>query len=350
MPPALEIPHGRQDVKILDATLVPPILTSAAVPPEASAGGTLQIPDASVLSERLTKLSPSRRPACRSLTNRYRPLPKEALDDSVSIGSAVTGRLHAGKLLARSGRGYRVLPRTLLRGFFHGTSELVAAIVRAGRVIDERLPGSHLGVGNLSRSGGGDIPQSRSHNSGRDVDIAFFVVDSLGRSVIGREFVDLNAAGASEGEGVPVFFDAHRNWEFVRAILLDSTIQVQYIFIADWLRTRIIDHARQVEPDSSLVCRAEEVLRQPLDSSPHADHFHVRIHCDLHDRLRGCRESGARHAWVERFNDAIQAHVNELIDRYQEGSEEERSRVLEELNFFQQEEGTDEQPEGEERP
>jgi hypothetical protein len=182
------------------------------------------------------------------------------------------------------------------------------------------------------------------------VDIAFFVVDAQGRTVTGREFVDLNAAGASEDSGMPVFFDAARNWEVVRAFLLNPSIQVQYIFVADWLRTRLIDHGRQVEGDSSLICRAEEVLRQPMDSSPHADHFHVRIHCDLHDRLRGCRESGTRHAWVERFKDAIQAHVNELIDRYQEGSEDERAAVLAELNFFQEEESVNEEPEGEERP
>ena len=215
MPPELEMPHKRGPVEIQEARALPAMEASAPVPPHAGPGELLKVPEASILSSRIAELAPSRRPACRSLTNRYRPRQEERSGDSVSLGSVVGGRLHEGSILPHEGEGYRVLDRTIRRGYVHGTSELVAAIERLGRTLAKRLPGNVLGVGNLSRPGGGDIPQSRSHNSGRDVDFAFFVVDSLGRGVVGREFVELNAAGASEDDGVPVFFDTRKNWEIV---------------------------------------------------------------------------------------------------------------------------------------
>ena len=41
-----------------------------------------------------------------------------------------------------------------------------------------------------------------------------------------------------------------------------------------------------------LVEYARTLMRQPGDSAPHDDHFHVRVYCTRSDRFHGCRDSG----------------------------------------------------------
>ena len=45
--------------------------------------------------------------------------------------------------------------------------------------------------------------------------------------------------------------------------------------------------------------RARGALHQPTDSSPHDDHFHLRLTCGLEERLLGCVDVGPRWSWVD---------------------------------------------------
>jgi penicillin-insensitive murein endopeptidase len=235
---------------------------------------------------------------------------------SLSVGDATTGRLVGGEALDAKGAGYRLLSKTIQRGFYYGTARLVDAIRRCARAVAEGDPKSTLGIGNLSRQGGGDIPQSRSHNSGRDVDLAFFVLDAKGRPQFADKLVRFGSSKLVSQEGYR--FDLERNWRLVRALITDAHVDVDWIFIARWLRVPLLEYARKNIEDEAVLLRAETVLKQPGDSSPHDDHFHVRIYCAPRERLEGeCVNYGAVWPWVDQEAEVralAQVHESRALD------------------------------------
>lgn len=216
---------------------------------------------------------------------------------SYSLGNASDGNLIRGEALSDT-PSHKILRGTRRRGYHHGTQELVGAIGRASAAVAESYPGSRLLVGNMSRRRGGDIGPSASHNSGRDADLGFYMLDSRGRPITGtKRFRRCNRRGRAG----KLKFDPARNWALVKALLTDTKIQVQWIFVADWLRDLLLAEARRQGASDALLKRAQDVLGQPANSSPHAEHFHVRLYCSLHERLWGCRNYGPLHAWADHY-------------------------------------------------
>ena len=127
------------------------------------------------------------------------------------------------------------------RDYVYGTEELIEAIVTAAEDVGQRFPGGVLQVGNLSREGGGDIPQSVSHNSGRDADFAFYALDTRGRPVRPDWYISYGPDG-SDDEGKGFRLDVPRNWALVESLLLNTRIQVQYIFVAHWIREMLLEY------------------------------------------------------------------------------------------------------------
>jgi murein endopeptidase len=232
---------------------------------------------------------------------------------SVSLGDASGGTLRHGKALLSAGGHHRVLRSTRARGYHYGTDELIGALQRAAARVASEHPGSSLVVGNLSRKRGGDIRPSASHNSGRDADLAFFATDKRGRPVMAKRFSRFNRRlRASRG----LRFDASRNWSLVKALLLDQRVQVQWLFCAEWLAEALIAHARRIGEPAELIRRATAVLSQPANSSSHADHFHVRLYCALHERLQGCRNYGPTHAGVDDYAAQVLEHTRSLVRQF----------------------------------
>jgi penicillin-insensitive murein DD-endopeptidase len=54
---------------------------------------------------------------------------------------------------------------------------------------------------------------------------------------------------------------------------------VRSIFVASWLKARLLAHAVRVNANKGVVERAAMVMMQPPNAEPHHDHFHVRIAC-----------------------------------------------------------------------
>ncbi len=208
---------------------------------------------------------------------------------SVSVGTSSDGYIVQGKVLSLTGDHHYVMTTQAARGTNVATDELVDAIVNAAGRVAERYPGSRLPVGNLARGGGGDIPWSRSHNSGRDADLGFFVTDTAGAPVVLHDLVRLDRKGEGFIAGEPVRFDADRSWTLVKALLQDPTIRLQYLFVSRPLRSRILAAARGERAE--LIDRAAAVLRQPLGAAPHDDHLHVRIVCPEADLAEGCLDT-----------------------------------------------------------
>ena len=65
--------------------------------------------------------------------------------------------------------------------YSYGHPALVLMLNRTAKQIARQNPGSVLLVGDLSREYGGPPAGHRSHQSGRDADVGFFVTDAKGR-------------------------------------------------------------------------------------------------------------------------------------------------------------------------
>src|SRR5262245_57158051 len=101
-----------------------------------------------------------------------------------SIGSPTDGRLEGGIALAQR----RQLRLKNPQGARWGLPALVGLLERSADRLAERFRGSVVVVGDLSRKQGGDIAGHKSHESGRDADVAFFFVGANGEAVPAGQF------------------------------------------------------------------------------------------------------------------------------------------------------------------
>ena len=217
----------------------------------------------------------------------------------MSVGGSSNGWLHRGISMPLKGPGF-VLARKYDQTRF-GVRRLVTAIQAAAKSVDETFPGgAPLRVGDLSSPQGGRHHRHGSHRSGRDVDVIFYATDPFGRSVSGRGWLAYDRYGVARDDrdaGALVFFDTARNWHFVRTLLLDEKAQVQWIFCSQGVKSRLLRYAATHEPNRAALFRASWALHQPTKSSPHADHFHVRVACGPKQRAHGCRDRGPQWPW-----------------------------------------------------
>lgn len=183
----------------------------------------------------------------------------------------------------------RVLPkRHRERCLAWGTPRLISALEAAGREVQRRVERSPaLGVGNIGRARGGSLaPYSKSHQAGRDCDLAFYRLDAVGRPIEAEDLEHFDASLRSPDGALR--FDVARNWALVAALLEDERIEVKWLFVSDALKAALLAHARKVKADAALVRLAGERLHQPSDAPPHDDHFHLRIRCTPDERTGGC--------------------------------------------------------------
>lgn len=222
--------------------------------------------------------------------------PARHVPGSVSLGTTSDGHLANPRHLPDESEVHYVLPQHRARDTHHGTDEMLALIRDAANAVHARH-GTRIGLGNISAPRGGDITWSRSHNAGRDADIAFPFVDAEGRPVEVETLVPVDRNGtARDGSGRR--FDPETAWTLVAAMLESDEAQVQWIFVYDPIKEAILQHAIDVGADGALVALAADVLHQPGDSAPHDDHFHVRIYC-ARDREPACRDAAPRWPWID---------------------------------------------------
>ena len=198
---------------------------------------------------------------------------------SLSYGPARAGRLLDPAALPRRGDGYWIPPTWARRGLAYGTDELVGMIVYAGREISRQLPSATLSVGDLSLGRGGRSRWHRSHQTGRDVDLLFLIKDSNGKPVLSERMWQFDGNGHAvrrneeaifdESADPGYVFDDMGNWLMVRSLLNNPIAEVQYIFIADSLKQRLIDLAFELGEPTEIIQKASYLLHQPSDSLPH---------------------------------------------------------------------------------
>jgi penicillin-insensitive murein endopeptidase len=218
---------------------------------------------------------------------------------TVSFGHTSEGYLRGGVQLPVRGEGF-VRARPGDETYF-GTPSLVHALVRAAGDVARRHPGTEpLRIADLSWPGGGRHPRHRSHRSGRDADVIFYVLDGAGRSAQGRGWLGFDRFGVARDprEGGVYYYDDARNWAFVRSLLTDPDAGVQWIFCSRGVKARLLDYGVRTEEDPEVLFRASWVLQQPGNARPHHDHFHIRVACTSAEVAAGCVNTGPVWPWL----------------------------------------------------
>ncbi len=180
---------------------------------------------------------------------------------SLSIGEPDNGALLGGQQLS-SGRLWRV--RNAREAW--ATSETLAYLKAAIEAVEAELPGSvPLLVGDISRRGGGPLNRHRSHQSGRDVDLGWYLK--------GAEASHFRLASARN-------LDLPRCWALVRALV--TRTDVEHIFMDAAIQRLIFRYALGRGEDREWLMR---VFGSPGGRSEtivqheprHRDHLHVRF-------------------------------------------------------------------------
>lgn len=224
--------------------------------------------------------------------------------DSVSCGSTNRGALSEAARLPNSGPGYVMADPWRSRGSNYGTTELVSLIQRSSAAVALAHAGSQLSVADLSKKRGGAIAAHRSHQNGRDVDLIYYAMDSNGDPFYPDSHM---AYYTSTGQAtyakapnfvsnIPVrYFDMKRNWALVRSMMLDTEVEVEFIFVSTRVKRWLLAYAVEIQESPAIVKAATKLLHAPREVKGHNDHMHVRITCSADDQAHGsCRTASAR--------------------------------------------------------
>ena len=151
-----------------------------------------------------------------------------------------------------------------------GTSRTVALVQKAIARYRKRTRGApRVHVGDLSKHGGGPLPPHVSHQTGRDVDIAYVLRGEAGKDKRFRRATKNN-------------LDVRRSWALVKSFL--DTGRVRYIFMDYYIQEMLYERARASGMRQD---ELEELFQYPRGkprargiiraSKGHDDHFHVRL-------------------------------------------------------------------------
>jgi penicillin-insensitive murein DD-endopeptidase len=228
---------------------------------------------------------------------------------SISVGKPNRGYLIGGVRLPDRGDGFLTRSVWQARGNRFGTDELVDLLTAVARRMQHHAGDVPLVIADLSGQGGGaQASYHRSHQTGRDVDILYYMRDAAGQPLEPDAMRKFNVrARAADGSGITV--DIPRTWLLVKELVTAPEAMVQWVFMYEPIAYRVIEHARAVGEPEALVIRARRALRQPGDSARHDDHLHVRVYCAEADRGYGCVDIGPMEMLAER-----QAEPSPLAD------------------------------------
>lgn len=218
---------------------------------------------------------------------------------SISMGKPQRGWIVDGARIPDKGEGFFTRETWRARGQRYGTDELIDLLTAVSRRMATRFK-QRIVVADLSgKGGGGAYKWHRSHQSGRDVDLLYYVRDRTGKPVEPDAMRVFDASGkAKDGSGYTV--DVPRMWLLVKELLTAQEATVQWIFIYQPLGDRIVEHAIAQNEPEALVAKAKKALKQPGNGAPHHDHMHVRVYCSKADKVYGCIDIGPLDLLAER--------------------------------------------------
>jgi penicillin-insensitive murein endopeptidase len=226
-----------------------------------------------------------------------------------SIGTVTGGRVARSAEVPVQGPHHQILAKVAPRHTRFTTDEMRDLLLCAAGKVAADQPGQKLHLGNLSRMGGGPLVWSVSHQNGRDADLAFYTRDLAGKIAFADHLYHFGRNLQSTDGPQPLVFDVAANWSLVKGLLTCEGPPIQHLFIADWLKRPLLDHANKIKEDKALIARAAAILHQPRNAQPHHDHLHLRIGCSQDDRSEGCLQVARAPAEAIGQSAAVQARL-----------------------------------------
>jgi LysM repeat protein/murein endopeptidase len=204
------------------------------------------------------------------------PLPFSDLDDAQiaarlgkdigALGPMSIGQAHGGVLVAGvqmpAGANWEVVSPSLA----WGTQETVDALAHAVDTVAARFPDTPKAfIGNISAKRGGYLPPHVSHQSGRDVDVSYYLTEGH------RWYATATAAN----------LDRARTWLFVRTLLADSDVDLVLMDVS--VQRLLKAYARTIGEDPAWLDQIFQVggkSARPVifHAKGHATHLHVRFY------------------------------------------------------------------------
>ncbi len=185
--------------------------------------------------------------------------------DLRSLGPMSLGSPNAGALLNGVQATETPLYKPLSPSGAWGTQETLDFLAVALGKVHEQFPGTGpLSLGDISGRSGGPSHPHVSHQSGRDVDIAYFYNDGAG----------WYARGTAKNLDLP------RTWAFVRALIAETDVDL--ILIDHSIQVLLEDYAQKHGEDptwlSGIFRGVPGKLRPLIRHAPgHATHIHIRF-------------------------------------------------------------------------
>jgi penicillin-insensitive murein endopeptidase len=219
---------------------------------------------------------------------------------SISVGRPSHGYLIDAAKIPDEGPGWTTREVWKARDNRYGTDELVDLVESVARRMHKRIPDVRIVVADLSsRTGGGAFAFHRSHQSGRDADLLYYMRDKDGQPFEPDAMHVFDGRGhARDSSGITV--DVPRTWQLVKELVTAQEATVQYIFMYEPIAELLIDHAKKVGEPPEVIAKVRIALKQPGDSARHDDHMHVRVYCAPTDREYGCQDMGPMELLAQR--------------------------------------------------
>ena len=211
---------------------------------------------------------------------------------SISVGRPNRGYLIDPAKIPDEGPGWTTREVWKARDNRYGTDELIDLVEAVAKRMRRRVSEVRLVVADLSsHTGGGAFAFHRSHQSGRDADLLYYMRDKDGKPFEPDAMHVFDARGrARDGSGITV--DVPRTWLLVRDLVTAPEATVQYIFMYEPIAELLIEHAKRSGEPPEVIAKVRIALKQPGDSARHDDHMHVRVYCAPTDREYGCVDIG----------------------------------------------------------
>lgn len=167
-----------------------------------------------------------------------------------------------------SGVGFEIIRPKRLTHF--ATNELTHVMLMMGKFTRQHLPEQKLYVGDLSREKGGKLGSHLSHQTGMDVDVAFYFDN---KTFHGR-FASAVAVDKPHGSWLP-----EAQWKLFKEVVASDYID--RIFIHAVLKKNLCELAikngeLQKDTKNGVVF---ETLRRLIPEKDHHNHFHLRVKC-----------------------------------------------------------------------
>lgn len=192
-----------------------------------------------------------------------------------SVGRPTGGRLEHGTHLGE-GTGYRLrFPRNA-----YTTPSVARTLKRCTARMKKRFAGTaDILIGDISRPTGGRFPPHVSHQSGRDVDIGYYIDGNVQNKTMYR----LKAHEV----------DYEKTWELMLCLLAED--EVVRVFMDASMQRKMVDYLQRTKRlDDARIDRLFETFGEIDDKAlirhapKHDTHIHVRFACE--DAERDCAE------------------------------------------------------------